>query len=485
MAMDILKTKGNQIVTANGLPIQLRGTCVGGWMNMENFIDGYPGAEHALRVVMREVLGASKAQFFFDRLLDYFLSEPDIAFIKSCGATVIRLPLNYRHFESDAQPFHYLETGFARLNQVVEWCAKHELYVILDLHAVQGWQNPGWHSDNANHLTLFWEHPHYQDRFVALWEELARRFKGNPAIAGYNVMNEPVTHAPRGRFVEAYTSDWDMINRVYRRVVNAIRAIDPEHIIFLEGDLFSSRFSGFEPPIADNLVYSSHNYTPAGFGPGAYPGTFRGEHWDFEHQVEVFLSQQGTQFTQQNAMPLWVGEFGSLYNGPAEEVPDRLHALEDEIQVFEMHQAHWTTWTYKDVGVMGWVTLDPNSPYIQTIGSILEAKRLLGVDFWMGHLPPTPAKNKVGELADLVIQHVGVSNLRRDEVQRYLSQGALEGYTGGLMQYAYAERFKYMSETEIDRVLQSFAFEHCVQHASLVAILKRCLSGGKTSSTID
>ena len=38
-----------------------------------------------------------------------------------------------------------------------------------------------------------------------LWEELARRYRGNPAVAGYNVMNEPVTGVPRGRFVNRYT----------------------------------------------------------------------------------------------------------------------------------------------------------------------------------------------------------------------------------------------------------------------------------------
>ncbi len=108
---------------------------------------------------------------------------------------------------------------------------------------------------------------------------------------------------------------------------------------------------------------------------------------------------------------------------------------------------------------------------------------LLGVDSWLANLPPTPAKDKVGELAALVVQHVGVPNLSRDEVKRYLSQAVLEGYTGGLMQYAYAEKFKNMSETEIDRVLQSFAFEHCVQHTNLVTLLKCYLAGGKALST--
>jgi hypothetical protein len=51
------------------------------------------------------------------------------------------------------------------------------------------------------------------------------------------------------------------------------------------------------------------------------------------------------------------------------------------------------------------------------------------------------------------------------------------------MQYAYAEKFKNMSETEIDRVLQSFAFEHCVQHMDLVTLLKCYLAGGKMLST--
>jgi hypothetical protein len=38
--MDLLEVRKNRIVTKDGRPIYLRGTCIGGWMNMENFIDG-------------------------------------------------------------------------------------------------------------------------------------------------------------------------------------------------------------------------------------------------------------------------------------------------------------------------------------------------------------------------------------------------------------------------------------------------------------
>ena len=109
-----LSVRKDQIVDASGRSVRLRGVCVGGWMNMENFINGFPGAEHGVRAALAAELGKGKAQFFFDRWLDAFLAEEDIAFIKSCGATVIRLPLNYCHFESDAAPFRYLESGFQR-----------------------------------------------------------------------------------------------------------------------------------------------------------------------------------------------------------------------------------------------------------------------------------------------------------------------------------------------------------------------------------
>jgi len=471
--MELLQVFNGKISGANSQPVQLRGTCVGGWMNMENFINGYPGDESGVRAALAHLLGPEKGEFFFDRMLDYFLAEEDIRFMKDCGATVVRLPLNYRHFERDDAPFQYLEKGFARLDQIVQACAKYGLYVILDLHAVQGWQNPDWHCDNSTRHTQFWQHKLFQDRFVALWEEFARHYAGNPAIAGYNVMNEPVTNAPFGRFTNHYQPDWDAINRIYRRVVGAIRAIDPQHIIFLEGDYFSSRFEGLEPPFADNLVYSSHNYTPAGFGPGSYPGDFNGAHWDLAYQEEVFYNHEGACFSRRYHVPLWVGEFGSVYNGPAQENEDRLQALDDQITVFNRQGVHWTTWTYKDVGIMGWVTLPPETEYLQVITPALEAKYDLYSDFWMRWLPPTPAVKAVEHLAEIIESAVPDACVDHAANRTYLMQATLSGYVGNLLQPYYAQCFEGMSEKDLDRILQSFALKNCRANDGLVGVLKK------------
>lgn len=469
--MDLLSVKNGKIVDGSGAEVRWRGTCVGGWMNMENFIDGYPGSEQGIRATMAETLGESKATFFFDRLLDYFLAEDDIAFIKECGATVVRLPFNYRHFEEDMHPFDYLQKGFDRLGTVVDLCEKHGLYVILDHHAVQGWQNTDWHCDNPSRTTMFWHNAHFQERFVRLWEELARRYAGRGVIAAYNVMNEPYVNQPHGRIPYPYTHDWDRMNGVYRRVTEAIRAIDPDHIIVLEGDCFSSVFHGLEVPFADNLVYSSHNYNMMGFGPGPYPN--ESEKWNRPRQVEVFEGHSGTMFTREHNVPLWVGEFGSVYNGPAEEVPDRLRALDDQIDVFEESGAHWTTWTYKDVGVMGWVTADPESEYVQRIAPSLQAKRELRCDQWQGWLPATDANRIAGEFAELIEKTVADDELVSWENRHYLEQALCATYTGELLQRSFCRQFAGLSEKEIDRILQSFAFANCRRNEGLIEVVKK------------
>jgi len=481
--MSFLRVKGREIVDSGGNKIRLRGTCPGGWMNMEDFINGHPGAEHTLRAQMAEALGASKAQFFFDRMLDYFFNEDDVIFLRKAGVNVVRVPLNYRHFEDDMSPFKYKESGFARLDKVLDLCEKHDLYVILDLHSAQGWQNVHWHSDNASRISLFWRDASYQNRFVALWKQFAQRYANRSVIAGYDVLNEPCTNNEMGDYPwnvpPNYRPNWNMMNAVYRRVVTEIRKIDSRHIIFLEGDSYASMFSGLDKPFDDNLTYSSHNYTAPGFGPGQYPGLIHprtalgsgSEQWDRKRQERLFLDAEGTRFTQENNVPLWVGEFGSVFNGPADEAGDRLRALDDQLSIFEANGAHWTTWNYKDIGVMSMLSLNPESPYMERIKEILRKKRALGTDDWMRWLPATPVKESTAQLAEQIRQVVDDPQINPVLNAKSMSQTLLCFYAGTLMQPMYANLFKGLSEAELDHILSSFSAKQCIPNEGLVNVL--------------
>jgi endoglucanase len=109
---NFLTVKGDQIVNGRGERVVLRGFGLGGWMNMENFITGYAGNEEAQRDAVRKVLGQEKYEFFYDRLLTYFFEEDDARFIQSLGLNLLRLPVNYRHFEDDMRPFEIKAEGF-------------------------------------------------------------------------------------------------------------------------------------------------------------------------------------------------------------------------------------------------------------------------------------------------------------------------------------------------------------------------------------
>lgn len=486
--MEMLRAKGKQVVDSKGNVIRLRGTCIGGWMNLENFINGYPGAETQLRETVINELGTGKGKFFFECLLDYFFNEDDIRFIKESGANLIRIPLNYRHFEDDANPFVYKESGFNRLNRVIDWCEQYEIYVILDLHAVQGWQNSHWHCDNNRGVSLFWHNPHYQERFIALWKELAVRYKERAVIAGYNLMNEPCTNTSNGdypfNYFLNYRPDFAVMNRVYRKTVEAIRKIDNNHLVFLEGDKYSVLFSGLDAPFADNLIYSSHNYQPAGFGPGPYPGEFhsystdleyQSGYWDRKRQSEFFKECEGFQFTERHQVPLWVGEFGAQYYGSKEEIPDRLMAMDDQIGVFEEFGVHWTTWTYKDIGVMGWVTLDPESEYMRMITGVQQKKHVLGAENFVKYFQDDIVKNKISDLADLLEKETTSYAINHTDNVIILSDLVLRNYAATLLQPVYARLFQGMSEERVNDILSSFAFKKCKINQGLMNLLQKHL----------
>lgn len=93
----LLKTSGTGLATHDGTPVRLRGAGLGGWMNMENFITGYPGNEDAMRSAVRNVLGERRYELFFDRLLTVFLADEFPGFTAQPFSTRQWLDVLIRH----------------------------------------------------------------------------------------------------------------------------------------------------------------------------------------------------------------------------------------------------------------------------------------------------------------------------------------------------------------------------------------------------
>src|SRR4051812_44733873 len=353
-----LRVEGGSVIDGSGSPVVLRGVGLGGWMNMENFITGYPATESAMREAVAAVLGSER---FFDLLLDRFFGAEDAAFLASLGVNCVRLPVNQRHFESDRAPFEWLSGGFERLEAAVRVLGEHDIYSVIDLHAAPGGQNQHWHSDNPTHVAAFWRHPHFMARATALWVELAARFAGDRWVAGYNLLNEPAD--PSGEVV----GPW------HERTVAAIREVDPDHIVFLDGNTYSTDFSAFGEPFA-NAIYACHDYARAGM---AFGGPYTGE---CEALEAKFLER--TRYQRETGTPIWVGEFGPVYTGIPELDEPRYALLADQLELYARYGAGWSLWTYKDVGLQGLVYASPESAYMRRFGDFIERKARMGIDSW-------------------------------------------------------------------------------------------------------
>jgi len=451
-----LRAEGPRVLDREGTPVVLRGFGLGGWMNMENFITGYPANEEAQRAAIREVLGRERYEFFFDCFLEHFFTEGDAEFIRSLGLNLLRLPVNYRHFEDDAEPFVVKEESFRHLDRVIDLCARHGIYTIIDLHALPGYQNQHWHSDNPTHKALLWRHRHFQDRTVNLWEVIAARYSGNPWVAGYNPINEPADPTEQ------------KIMPFYRRLYDAIRGADPDHMIFLEGNRYSVDFHMFGEPW-ENVVYTNHDYALPGFiDGGPYPGVSRGEYVDREALEKTFLKR--SEYMLEHDVPVWVGEFGPVY--PPDD-PDshatRYELLRDQLEIYARHGAHWAIWTYKDIGLQGVVYAAPDSPYLERIRPIIEKKARLGVDAWGG---------KDAEIRDVMepLERLFEREYPGYEpfpfgVQREIELLVRNILLAEPMLPEYAGLFRGMGEEEIDAMMRSFRFENCVRREPLAGVL--------------
>lgn len=451
-----LRVDGPRLVDEHGSTVPLHGVGLGGWLNMENFITGYPGAEQQQRAALRAALGEEGYRRFFDEFLTGFFTGDDAAHLASLGINSVRIPVNYRHFEDDRHPFQLREGAFAHLDRVIAELARHGIWSIIDLHALPGCQNQHWHSDNPTHVAAFWQHRHFQDRAVWLWEEIADRYRDRPEVAGYNPVNEPAD------------STGELIGPFYERLESAIRAVDGRHILFLDGNSYAKDFSVFGEPLP-NTVYSTHDYALPGLESGTgYPGPTRGQYFDRAVLEETFLRR--TEYMRRTGTPVWIGEFGPMYPTDRPFEDWRLTLLADQLDIYREHGAGWSLWTYKDIGLQGLVHASPDSPYLTRIAPVLEAKQRLGTDSWGGS---DAGVRSVLDPVDAVFD--------REFPDFSPYPAGRRQYIAGLVRHIllaeplveqFGRAFEGVTPEEAEELASSFRFDNCVERTALSEVLR-------------
>ena len=447
-----LRVLGSQIVNQKGDTICLRGFGLGGMLHMENFIDGYASNEETMREGLRAILGEKKYDLYFDTFLKSYFTEPDAAYIQHLGLNLVRIPINYHLFEDDMNPGVIKESAFAYLDSVIARCARHKIYTIIDLHALPGAQNQHWHSDNPTHVASFWIHKEFQDRALHLWEVIAQRYTNEPWVAGYDLINEPAE--PTGEKLFPY----------YKRLRDAIRKIDTNHILFLEGDRYAADFTKFTE-VWDNVVYANHDYAAPGFG--EYPGYNNNRYYDKDTIEKDFLDKSKFMISQH--APIWVGEFGPVYTGDPKKDEMRYKVLKDQLAYYRKYKVSWCIWLYKDMGLQAIMYQDKNTPYRKLISKFLARKDSLGADAW------GPTDKNIRQVIDPLEKLFATEFPRYDPYPKGQKKQIALMVRHILIAEAlvpeYCNLFKGLSEKQLIALAQSFCFKNYIKRSRLENIL--------------
>lgn len=450
-----LKVSGDQIVNQKGDTIYLRGFGLGGMLHMENFIDGYPANEESMREGLLNVIGEKKYNLFFDQFIKSYFTEPDAKYINSLGLNLVRIPINYHLFEDDMNPGVIKKGAFEYLDKVIDLCAKYHIYTIIDLHALPGFQNQHWHSDNPTHVALFWKHKDFQDRALHLWEAIAERYKDQPWVAGYDLINEPAD--PSGEKLFPY----------YKRLRDAIRKIDPKHILFLEGDRYAVDFSKFNE-VWDNVVYTNHDYAIPGFiFGGDYPGYTADRYFTKDTLEHDFLKK--CEFMFAHKVPVWVGEFGPVYTGDPAKDEMRYQVLKDQLAYYHKYKVSWCIWLYKDMGLQAIMHQNKNTPYMRLVSSFLSRKDSLGADAWGS--TDKNIRQVMSPIEDLFKKEFSNYNPYPNGQQRKISLLVRHILIAEALVPEYCNLFKDLSEEQLTSLAQSFRFENYEKRDRLENIL--------------
>ena len=320
--LSMLHTNGRSIVNANGQTVILQGVNLGGWFIMEKWMcpldSGSLPDTYSVMQMLDQRFGVATEQSLIKTYQQSWITATDLDNIKNAGFNVVRVPVWWGQFYplNNVSNSSWRADAFDVLDTLVSEAGARGIYVIIDMHGVVGSQSTSGDTGQQNNNS-YWTNSNDQGNTAYMWWQIANHYKGNPTIAGYDLINEPM-NAPNS------TAVLNAQNDLYQTV----RSADPDHIAIFEGTWGSWNWSMLPNPSQygwTNAVYEMHEYQ-----------------WNqSEAVVEQGSVGQVNDFNNHASynVPGYVGEFNDFGYGSA--------AWNFSTTTYNNGGLSWTMWAYK------------------------------------------------------------------------------------------------------------------------------------------
>ncbi|MGA2499973.1 MAG: cellulase family glycosylhydrolase [Tepidisphaeraceae bacterium] len=310
-----LHIQGRQLLDSKGKVVLLRGVNIGGWLVTESWMCGQrdDGGRKALEQLEKR-FGPEKAAILMNAWQDNWITAADLDIIQKYGCNLLRVPFSYRTLQDAAGNWRRdsrRNIDFARMDWIVKEAQLRSMYVIFDLHVWPGDYHAISRDTGEGKLA--------RAQMAALWTEVARHYRNVPAIAAFDVTNEP---------------EGSPGNILQKAFYEAIRTQDSQRLMVFE----SVAYPSIRGERWTNIIWSAH-YPENSLKTGSV-----------RERLEEFDRKEKISATANVRVPVFIGEMKAPADNAA-SATELGKALNDR-------GWNWAVWTYKGVDNGGWASMN-------------------------------------------------------------------------------------------------------------------------------
>ena len=229
---------------------------------------------------------------------DITLQEEYFQLIKDAGFNSIRLPIRWDTHTMEKAPYTIDPNFFARIDWAIKNAMSRNLVLIINMHNYYDfYKNPNGH----------------KERFLAIWRQIAERYKDYPDTLLFETLNEPQDNL-KGVF------EW---NSVVKEWLAVVRESNPNRMLVIGSANYNNytELKGLELPKDDrNIIVTFHYYMPYKFTHQGAPWAAEsvrtiGVKWGSDGDKRAMTRDFNTAATwgKENGRPILLGEFGVYY----------------------------------------------------------------------------------------------------------------------------------------------------------------------------
>jgi endoglucanase len=256
------------------------------------------------------------------------IGKPYFELIKRAGFNSVRIPINWEAHAKKSAPYTIDWRFFDRVDQVVDWALKQDLVVILDFH---------------NYPELMANPQAHQERYLALWQQIAGYYKNYPSTVLFELLNEPNDKMD--------TTQW---NTISSQALTLVRQTNPNRNVII-GGVSSNAYDQLQnlalPSKDRHIIITFHYYNPFEFthqGADWVEGMdkFLGQTWEASDAEKSAISSQFNLVSAWSLLqnrPVLLGEFGAYSKA---DMDSRVRWTSFVAREAEKRGFAWTYWEF-------------------------------------------------------------------------------------------------------------------------------------------